>query len=202
MTLKRFDLGALSSLQSRDGSVSKGGLTRNGFVEKDGESVWSWQRPALGSGDAAPFAGSGLGMFIVGTTLYGMFSAGTATSRAVTFYGTSFSLVAGTHTGGDNEIGYFVSGTTSVGSLAPPSLLKQTVNALEYNGSAGTRTLFSFGTAVLSSTAFSFLVIGTTTLARSTATYGTAAYGTTAAATWRWGGSYVPSGTTTGRIIP
>lgn len=89
---KRFDISEASKLQSRDGGITKGGLVRNGFVETNKAGRWNWQRPALGSGAAAPFSGRGLGLYIVGTgtseVLWGLFHAGTgaavATSGAVT----------------------------------------------------------------------------------------------------------------------
>lgn len=82
--MSRFDLASVSRLQSRDGGLTKGGLHRNGFVEKrkDG-AVWVWQRPALNSGVAAPVTGSGMGLYLVGTTLWGVYStSGTATGAA------------------------------------------------------------------------------------------------------------------------
>ncbi len=82
----RFDLAAASELQSRDGSITKGGLVRNGFLEKDRDGeLWFWQRPALGTKAAAPLTGLGLGVFYVGTVLWGMYHNGTttATSQAI-----------------------------------------------------------------------------------------------------------------------
>lgn len=84
---KRFDLFAAADLQSRDGGLSKGSLIHNGFAEKDqnGEQ-WMWQRPGLGTQVAPPIAGNGLGLYLVGTALWGLYHAGTgtATSQTVT----------------------------------------------------------------------------------------------------------------------
>lgn len=89
MTQKRFDLASLSSLKSRDGSVAKGALQRNGFNERDGAGErWSNMRPALANGEVAPFSGSslGLGLINLGTYLYGLYAQGvgsTATSFVI-----------------------------------------------------------------------------------------------------------------------
>ncbi len=72
----RFDIAAVSQLQSRDGGLTKGGLTRNGFAEKSGGGLWSWQRPALATGVQAPLTGNGLGLYLVGTALWGVYSTG------------------------------------------------------------------------------------------------------------------------------
>lgn len=79
----RFDLFVSCDLQSRDGSLTKGGLVRNGFSEKDREGEWMWARPALGTKAAAPVTGTGLGLYLVGTTLWGLYHNGTATSQTV-----------------------------------------------------------------------------------------------------------------------
>lgn len=83
--MPRFDIGPAAPLQSRDGSLSKGGQIRNGFLEKDQDGkVWSWQRPALDTGVAAPFTGNGLGLYLVGTVLWGAYSTG-GTSGGVAY---------------------------------------------------------------------------------------------------------------------
>lgn len=79
--MARFDLVAAAPLESRDGTVNKGGMIRNGFVEKDEDGLWGWQRPALGSATPAPISGSGFGLIQHGTTLYGV---GAATSGTTT----------------------------------------------------------------------------------------------------------------------
>ena len=81
MAEKRFDIGAVSKFQSREGGLDKGGLVRNGFTEKKGtNSVWSWMRPALGTEVSAPGTSTGLGFFRAGTQLFGMVTQGTASS--------------------------------------------------------------------------------------------------------------------------
>lgn len=65
--MPRFDLSTVH-LQSRDGSLTKGGLIKNGFVEKDVDGVWSWQRPALSS--LAAGLGTGQGLITLNGTMY------------------------------------------------------------------------------------------------------------------------------------
>lgn len=85
MAASRFDLGAASRFQSRDGGITKGGLVRNGFIEAKGtQGVWSFQRPALGTKATTTFTGSGLGLFLIGTGLFGVTNNGTAQSWSVT----------------------------------------------------------------------------------------------------------------------
>ena len=197
--MPRFDLAKESTFQSRDGGVSKGGLVRNGFTERDGEGAWSWQRPALGSGEAAPFSGQGLGMFVWGTNLYAMYfpAGGTATSGNV-LTGGAFTLTAGTHTGGNNEIGYI--SPAGIGTINPSTIRGHFVSNLYSNTMTGTNraTWFGYGTTPVSAGRFSSLVLGTTTLGTSSAAINTV--GTTAF--WAWIGSYVPPGVSTGRVIP
>ena len=79
----RFNMLAATELESRDGSISKGGLIRNGFVEKDADGeLWMWQRPTLGTRAAAPITGAGLGIYYVGTVLWGVFHNGTTTATS------------------------------------------------------------------------------------------------------------------------
>ena len=81
----RFDLILASDFQSRDGGITKGGLVRNGFVERDQDKEpWLWQRPALGTKAAAPLTGAGLGLFFVSTVLWGMYGTGTGTTTSQT----------------------------------------------------------------------------------------------------------------------
>lgn len=86
MTQKRFDLASVSRFQSRLGDLTKGGLVRNGFVEpRADKDTWSWMRPALVLRSSAPIVGTGLGLLIAGTTLFGLYigTSGTATSKAL-----------------------------------------------------------------------------------------------------------------------
>lgn len=119
--MSRFDIAPQAKLQSRDGSFAKGGLIRNGFMEtqKNGE-VWSWQRPALLTGEAAPLTGKGQGLYLVGTTLWGVFGTNTSTSYRLELNNrTPFTLNAGQV---DASIfGYDDSGGPVVGSLSPSS---------------------------------------------------------------------------------
>lgn len=80
----RFDIGAVSRFQSRDGSLAKGGQVRNGFVEPGPTGILSWQRPALVTRTASPVVGEGLGLLVYNSTLFGVYraSAGTATTAA------------------------------------------------------------------------------------------------------------------------
>lgn len=59
---------------------------RNGFaeVEPEGTSnvVWAWQRPALVHSTNAPITGSGLGLYLVGTALWGVYHNGTTTATS------------------------------------------------------------------------------------------------------------------------
>lgn len=85
---KRFDLLSLAILESRDGGITKGGLVRNGYVELDGATVkWSCMRPALATHSFSPITGTGLGLFILGTVLYGLGvgTSGTSTSWTIAF---------------------------------------------------------------------------------------------------------------------
>lgn len=128
--MARFDLAEASQLESRDGGVSKGGLVRNGFVERDGEEVWSWQRPALNTYMAAPLVGSGLGLYGVGTVLWSMYHSG-GTGGGISFrvgYTTSSSQLVAISTG--NLTGY--DNATSYGSLSPGTFGGATVTAV-YN---------------------------------------------------------------------
>jgi hypothetical protein len=87
MTTKRFDISSASQLESRDGGISKGGLVKNGFAEVDGAGErWANMRPALATSAVASFTG-GLGLFKVGTALYGMGNNGTANSWSVVISG-------------------------------------------------------------------------------------------------------------------
>lgn len=81
----RFDIALRANVQSRDGSITKGALMRNGFVEKEGTAGVAYQRPGLGSRTPALATGAGLGMLPVGTGLYGFYfpTGGTTTSGLV-----------------------------------------------------------------------------------------------------------------------
>lgn len=130
----RFDIGAAAPFQSRDSGLTKGGLHKNGFVEKSPDGVWSWQRPALATSMAAPVVGSGLGLIPYGNSLYGVISNGTATTYLTTRAGTTaFTLLAsyvptGTTSGGQIQsiLGYSPLG----GTLGPSTWKGQTVGVL------------------------------------------------------------------------
>lgn len=140
--MPRFDLAP--KLQSRDGSLDKGGQIRNGFLEeKKGGGAWNWQRPALVPGFAAPYTGSGLGLYLVDTALWGLYHTGgtggsisvrvgltTNTSTTVT----TFTLNAGTNA--SQSVGYIVPST--VGSLVPSTWSGAAVNEVR----CGTDTSF------------------------------------------------------------
>lgn len=87
MTAKRFDISAASLLESRDGGITKGGLVRNGFTDLDGAGErWANMRPSLATGVLGSFSG-GLGLFQIGSNLYGMGNNGTANSWIVSTSG-------------------------------------------------------------------------------------------------------------------
>ena len=82
----RFNMLQATELESRDGGLTKGGLVRNGFVEKDADGeLWMWQRPALGTRLSAAPLTAGLGIYFVGTVLWGAYhgTSGTATSQTI-----------------------------------------------------------------------------------------------------------------------
>ena len=85
MSSQRFNIALMGNLQSRDGGITKGARTVNGFVEKEGTAGVAYQRPGLGSRTPAPVSGAGLGFLPVGTGLYGFYfpSGGTTTSGLV-----------------------------------------------------------------------------------------------------------------------
>lgn len=75
----------MGNTQSRDGGISKGAITYNGFVEQEGTVGIAYQRAALSSRTPAPVSGAGLGVLPAGTGLYGFYfpSGGTSTSGLV-----------------------------------------------------------------------------------------------------------------------
>lgn len=193
MTKRRFDMGPASDLQSRDGLTSKGGLIKNGFVEKDRDgAVWSWQRPGLYTGTAAPFTGTALGLILHGGTLYGV-AKGTGVSTATSFSITlrpgpnRFTLYAGTvdstnfgynsalHGGPAGNISPLVWGTFTVGGL------------YVYNvGTASNLGAHLLLDGASSQSALTSLKIGATTLAGAAATFvGTGGFGH-----WTWANLY------------
>lgn len=93
---RRFSFAA--DLQSRDGQLTKDARIHNAFVEVDGDMVRLWQRPALGSGIAAPsgaVTGDGQGLVAEGDTLYSVVR---GTLQGASF-NQSYSLSSGTATG-------------------------------------------------------------------------------------------------------
>lgn len=199
----RFDIGAAAPLQSRDGGLDKGGLIRNGFVEKAPDGVWSWQRPALATGMAAPFAGTGLALIPYGGTLYGVISNGTATTylfiRGTATSTNRFTLVGGTGVDGTSTyIGFDSYGLGGFGSITPGTVSGRFVNFLYYfNG----KTFFSFGTTVALATGLSSLQIGTVTLSTASGVFaGTYFISTYTTGYWQWNGSFVSGGTATGSL--
>lgn len=185
--MPRFDIGPAAEFESRDGGIGTGGLVRNGFLEED-EGVWSWQRPALSSGQAAPFSGTALGMLVLGTGLYGLGHNGTASSFTIEIkFNTSatlFTLVAGTIDGG-----VFGRDTPPpVGSVDPASWKGLSVAQLfsDTGGSPYTRLAFEGSMSTSSLTAFSVGVSTLTLAAGSAHPSGTA---------WQWGGvAIIPTG--------
>lgn len=128
MTQRRFDIAAVVGLQSKGGGLGTGAQIRNGFVEaqRNGE-LWSWQRPALETGAVAPLTGVGLGMYLVGTQLWGLYNisstaASTATSQTISILRsstTAFTLVAATSADAE-AIEYYNEGTGAItGTLTP-----------------------------------------------------------------------------------
>ena len=199
----RFDIGAAAPFQSRDGGLTKGGLHKNGFVEKSPDGVWSWQRPALATSMAAPVVGSGLGLIPYGSSLYGVISNGTATTylyaRGTTTSTNQFILGGGTGIDGTSTyIGFDLVGLGGFGSVTPSTVSGRLVNFLYYFNN---KTFFSFGTSVALSTGLSSLQLGTVTLSTSSGTFvGTSFYSTYTAGYWYWGGSFVAGGTSTGSL--
>ena len=86
MASKRFDVSLTGELRSRDGGLSREPYIKNGFAEADtGERpMWNWQRPALKTATNAPITGAGLGLFLVGTQLWGIYHNGTTTATSAT----------------------------------------------------------------------------------------------------------------------
>lgn len=84
--MPRFDVSLTSELQSRDGSLSREPFIKNGFAEAGGQEqpTWNWQRPALTTGTNAPISGAGLGLYFVGTVLWGIYHNGTTTATSAT----------------------------------------------------------------------------------------------------------------------
>lgn len=188
--MSRFDIGAVSQFQSRDGGITKGGIVRNGFTEINGkDSVWSWMRPALATSAEAEISG-GLGLFKVGTTLYGMGNNGTAFSWQVTLGVHSLTLNAQAitaniygyegvyyNTGGLTPVAWFGriphwlyvntsgSGYTELGLSGSSAAGKAAIGTLAVNGT------FALGTAA------TFVVM--------TATQGTSAI---LVSNWTWNG--------------
>lgn len=125
--MPRFDLASVSQIQSRDGGVTKGGLMRNGFVEKDRDGeTWCWQRPALVSTLAAPFGTIGQGLYVSATSLWGVYNDGTARGVSINTATTAYTLVAGTVDGGN--YGALIS--QGIGSVTPSTWAGFAVDAL------------------------------------------------------------------------
>jgi len=179
--MPRFDIGPAAEFESRDGGLGTGGLIRNGFVEKAPGGVWSWQRPGLAPGQAAPFTGTALGMLALGTSLYGIGNNGTATSFTIIIpRPTSFTLVAGLMGTSPVTYGYI---TPFVGSLSPASWNGATVGIFSSTPSATGLTLSgSYAQTFLKS-----VRVGGNTVFTATATYSYA--GTLNQTVWSWGGS-------------
>lgn len=149
--MPRFDIGPAAEFESRNGGIGTGGLVRNGFLEDD-EGVWSWQRPALGFGQAAPFSGTALGMLVLGDTLYGVgvSSNGIASSFVVAVPQlTPFTINIGRiGTGSQDDVvaGYFEG---AMGALNPSTWRSAVVSALVVGGPnqvLGTSVLSVYGT--------------------------------------------------------
>lgn len=140
MSSKRFDISVESRFESRNGGITKGGLVRNGFSEVDGAGErWSWMRPSLATGVTAEIPG-GMGLFKVGTDLYGM---GTSGSWLVQLGGTTAWAVNAADFGG--IFGYGIStsaGTSTTGSLSPLVWKGKTVSELFSGPSSLTVSFF------------------------------------------------------------
>jgi len=164
---KRFDLSQLADFESRTGGIGTGALVRNGFVEVDGAGErWSNMRPSLSSGAAAPFAGSGQGMFPIGTDLWLMIS-GTATRRGTaTQTGTAF-FMFGTDLGG-GAFGYFSTSTVLFGSLSPTVWNGKTVTGIDAVGTTVALRWQIYGTHGTS--VLQYIRVGTYTYAMSAVT--------------------------------
>lgn len=181
--MPRFDIGATAKFQSRDGGITKGGLVRNGFLEFSGkDTVWSWMRPALATSVEAPFTGSGLGLFKVGTTLYGMGfkgtgAVGTAQSEAVTFSTstTAFTLVAGSAA---TSFGF----AAGIGSITPTTYKGIAINEVSVDTSASELTVNITGT--LAQNFFTSINLNGSNFASSAASFSTPGN-----SIWLWGTS-------------
>lgn len=178
--MPRFDIGPAAEFESRDGGLGTGGLIRNGFVEKAPGGVWSWQRPGLAPGQAAPFTGTALGMLALGTSLYGIGNNGTATSFTIVIpRPTSFTLVAGLMGTSPVTYGYI---TPSVGSLSPASWNGATVGLISSsNITAAVLLLGSYASTFLKSVRVGGVIAYT-----AVATY--SYNGTTSQTYWAWPG--------------
>ena len=198
----RFDLAAASQLQSRDGGLTKGGLMRNGFVEKaaGGES-WCWQRPPLVSTFSSPFAGTGQGFYVSAAALWGIFNNGTAYSQPVSGGTGRFTLYAGTVDSNvfGLDLNVTTAGTTTEGDLVPSTFAGYQVRQLYQAITADKSLQISMFGSAAQSRFTSFLLPGGT-FATSTAaySYGTATVGTGSYlfSLWVWG--TVTSGINTG----
>lgn len=221
----RFDLFEAGRLESREGSLAKGAVTYNGFMEVDAEKErWSWQRPALKSGMAAPFSGQALMLLALGGTetgtgtgtdgeaflrgVFGIsFGTGTGTNTGATTWtvkppppGIAFVLVAGNL--GGLARGY----STSVGALTPSSVngvAVATFGVLNPINPTGVSRMVLQGTQGQSF--FTWIRVGTNTLFTSTASFTPAGTSSGANTTWQWpprlySGTAIPS-TYTGAYI-
>ena len=195
--MPRFDIGPAAEFESRDGGVGTGGLVRNGFLEED-EGVWSWQRPALAPGMAAPFSGTALGMLVLGTTLYGIgvATSGTASSYTITPGSTPFVLNVGrvgTSTL-DDVVAGFLSGV--LGGLSPSTWKGAPVAVLV---SGGTTQVLATTILAFSGSVASNFITGLT-LQGQTFRTATAVYSTIG---WIWPSVLISTstGTYTGRFF-
>lgn len=190
--MPRFDLASKSQLQSRDGGITKGGLMKNGFVEKDKDGeTWCWQRPALVNTFSSPFAASGQGLYVSAAALWGVFNTGSAVGLQIAGP-VPYILQAGTIDGG--HFGFYSLGNpgNDFGTMTPGAWGSGgTVGSLEVwiagTGTTilsiqGTHTQGRFTSVTLNGSSFL-----TSTAAMSTFTDGTGAtqFGYTR---WTWNG--------------
>lgn len=174
MSSKRFDISVESRFESRDGGITKGGLVKNGFSEVDGAGErWANMRPALATGVTAGIPG-GLGLFLVGSTLYGM---GTSGSWQVVLGATPFTLDAQDAGGGVFEFRRGVDGT-----LTPSTWSGKAVDVLGAQFFGGTGNFFLEVPGTLSQSIWGTIVMNGSPFRTSTATF-TVSGGVTS---WRW----------------
>lgn len=184
--MPRFDLQP-EKLESRQGGVGTGALMRNGFTEIDAEKEhWSWQRPALATGTAAPFSGQGQALLDFGGILFGVSS---STSWAIAIGTTrKFNMLAGQVDSG--VFGYNHLGANNFGILAPATWNNVPIGALYAdNGTAVGNGLWLYALASVAQAFIDRVRIGVATFSTAAAAY--SGGGTTS---WNWSGVFPISG--------